>query len=146
MAFLNISTKNKKGVLSDIDRQNYFCLGNSSLARLGLYNFVLALGYNNGLPTDLDTPKESFVREEYINNNRYLYAAVYFSKHEQKCIENIESLTDKDNIHILMDKYANTGFSVLADYMKDFGEKALAMKLIAEMDEMNMQFLHDFAE
>ena len=45
-----------------------------------------------------------------------------------------------------MDKYANTGFSVLADYMKDLGEKALAMKLIAEMDEMNVQFLQDFAE
>lgn len=34
------------------------------------------------------------------------------------------------------DKYANTGFSIMSDYMKENSTKALTMKLIAEMEEM----------
>lgn len=143
MAFLNISTKIKKSILSDIDRQDYFCLGTSSISRISLYNFVLALGFNNDLPTELDSPKESFIRGEYVNNERYLYSSVYFLRHEKDCIEDIEKISDTEAVYHLMDKYANTGFSVLADYMREYGDKALAMKLIAEMDEMNEHFLTD---
>lgn len=145
MAFLNISSKNKKGILNDIDKQNYFCLA-SPTSRLDLYNFMLALGYNNGLPTELESAKESLIREEYVNNQRFIYSAVYFTAHESGCIENIEEITNVDKIFLLMDKYANTGFSVITDYMRDLGEMALAYKLIPEMDEMYEQFLQDQVE
>lgn len=149
MAFLNISKKNKNGVLADIDRQNYFLLGAgaSGVSRINLYNFALALGYNRGLPTDLEA-KESFVREENVNhsNMRFMYSAVYFDAHEKKCIENIENIINTEEIFSLMDKYANTGFDILADYIKEHGDNALAYKLIPEMDEMNEEFLRDFAE
>lgn len=145
MAFLNISIKNKRGILADIDRQNYFCLA-SPTSRLELYNFALALGINNGLPTEFDSQKESLIREEYVGNTRFMYSSLYFTTHEQKCLENIEDITNTDEIYKLMDKYANTGFSVLADYMKDISGPALAYKLIPEMDEMFEHFLQELAE
>lgn len=148
MAFLNISTKNKKGVLADVDRQDYFRLGNVNSSRLTLYNFVFALGYNNGLPSDLDAPKESFIREEYVKDlpKRFTYSAAYFATHEKECMDDIEKLTNTDIVFPLIDKYANTGFSVLSDLMKKYDDLALALKLIGDMDEMNAEFLADFGE
>lgn len=148
MAFLNISTKNKKGVLADIDRQDYFRLSNSSSSRLTLYNFAVALGYNNGLPSELDGPKESLIREEYVKDQpkRFIYSAAYFAAHETDCMNNLEKINSSDNVFPLADKYANTGFNVLSDYMKKYDDRALAIKLIADMDEMNAQFLADLQE
>lgn len=148
MAFLNISTKNKKGVLADVDRQDYFRLSNSTSSRLTLYNFVFALGYNNGLPSELDGPKESLIREEYVKDQpkRFLYSAAYFAAHEAECMGNLEKITSSENVFPLADKFANTGFSVLSDLMKKYDDKALALKLIADMDDMNAQFLSDFGE
>ena len=148
MAFLNISKKVKNGILADIDNQNYFLLGAGAAGvnRINLYNFALALGYNQGWPTDLDA-KESFVREENVNHSnwRFMYSAVYFDAHEKKCVDNIENIINTDEIFTLMDKYANTGFSILSDYIKEHGDNALAFKLIAEMDEM-YENLNDIVE
>ena len=148
MAFLNISTKNKKGVLADVDRQEYFLLGYPRTIRLTLYNFVVALGYNNGLPSELDAPKESFIREEYVKDQpkRFMYSAAYFATHEKECIENLEKISNSDIVFPLIDKYANTGFSVLSDLMKKYDDQTLALKLIGDMDEMNAKFLADFGE
>lgn len=148
MAFLNISTKNKKGVLADVDRQDYFRLSNSTTTRLTLYNFAFALGYNNGLPSELDGPKESLIREEYVKEQpkRFLYSAAYFAAHENECVDNLEKIASSDNVFHLADKFANTGFSVLSDLMNKYDDKALALKLIAEMDEMYARFLADHDE
>lgn len=143
MAFLNISVKNKNGILKDIDRQNYFQLG--SVTRTQLYNFALALGYHRGYPSDLDGGKESFIREEYVkdSNQRFYYSAIYFAVNEKNGIEDI---TDREKVFPLMDKYANTGFSIISDYMSKYADNALALKLIAEMDEMYTKFKADFGE
>jgi hypothetical protein len=109
---------------------------------------VFALGYNNGLPSELDGPKESLIREEYVKDQprRFLYSAAYFAAHETECMGNLEKITSSDNVFPLADKFANTGFSVLSDLMKKYDDKALALKLIADMDDMNAQFLSDFGE
>lgn len=148
MAFLNISTKNKKGVLADVDRQDYFRLSNSTTTRLTLYNFAFALGYNNGLPSELDGPKESLIREEYVKEQpkRFLYSAAYFAVHKNECVDNLENIASSDNVFPLADKFANTGFSVLSDLMNKYDDKALALKLIADMDEMYARFLEDHDE
>lgn len=148
MAFLNISTKNKKGVLADVDRQDYFRLSNSTTTRLTLYNFAFALGYNNGLPSELDGPKESLIREEYVKEQpkRFLYSAAYFAVHKNESVDNLENIASSDNVFPLADKFANTGFSVLSDLMNKYDDKALALKLIADMDEMYARFLEDHDE
>lgn len=130
MAFLNISVKNKNGVLKQIDEQNY--LGLSNCTRLELYSFMLALGYNAGYQSDFEGSKDSLVREEYVkdSNIKHAFAAVYFGEHPDK----VEDVADTDKVYAITDKYVNTGFSVITQHLKDYSEHALAMKLLNEMD------------
>lgn len=132
MAFLNISVKNKNGILKQIDSQDY--LGLEECSRLDLYSFMVALGYNCGYASEFDGPKDSLVREEYVkgNNITHAFSALYFCENK----EHIEDIANTDKVYSLADKYANTGFSVISDYMKEYSQHALAMKLMAEMDEM----------
>lgn len=134
MAFLNISIENKKSVLNQIDEQNYLGLGNSNCSRLELYSFMVALGYNSGYASDFDGSKDSLVREEYVkgNNITHAFSALYFCENK----EHVEDIASTDKVFPLADKYANTGFSVIADYMKEYSQYSLTMKLMAEMDEM----------
>lgn len=134
MAFLNISIENKKSILNQIDEQNYFGLGNSCCSRLELYIFMVALGYNSGYTSEFEGAKDSLVREEYVksNNITHAFSALYFWENK----EHIEDIANTDKVYPLADKYANTGFSVIADYMKEYSQHSLSMKLMAEMDEM----------
>lgn len=52
----------------------------------------------------------------------------------------MEEIADVDKVFALADKYANTGFSVMSDYIKEHDAYALAMKLLANMDEMYEQY------
>lgn len=136
MAFLNISVKNKNGVLRKIEDEHYF--GLDECTRLDLFSFMVALGYNSGYPSDFDGAKDSLVREEYTKNNNvcHLYSAIYFHNNKDK----VEEVTDTDKVFALADKYANTGFSVIEDYMNECSPNALAMKLLAEMDKMYEEY------
>jgi hypothetical protein len=136
MAFLNISVKNKNGILRKIDDECY--LGLDDCTRLELYSFMVALGFASGYPSDFDGAKDSLVREEYTKNNNicYAFSALYFNEHKDK----VEEIADTDKVFALADKYANTGFSVMSDYINEYSQNALAMKLLSEMDEMYEEY------
>ena len=136
MAFLNISVKNKNGILRKIDDERY--LGLDDCTRLELYSFMVALGFVSGYPSDFDGPKDSLVREEYTKNNNicYAFSAIYFNDNKEK----VEDIADTDKVFALADKYANTGFSVMDEYMNSYSQNALAMKLLADMDTMYEQY------
>ena len=136
MAFLNISVKNKNGILKKIDDERY--LGLDDCTRLELYSFMVALGFASGYASDFDGAKDSLVREEYTKNNNicYAFSAIYYNDNKDK----VDEITDVDKVFALADKYANTGFSVISDYMNEYSENSLAMKLIADMDSMYEQY------
>ena len=136
MAFLNISSKNKNGILRKIDDEHF--LGLDECTRLDLYSFMVALGFDRGYPSDFDGARESLVREEYTKNNNicYAFSALYFNDNK----DSVEEIADTDKVFALADKYANTGFSVMADYINEFSQNALAMKLLADMDNMYEQY------
>lgn len=136
MAFLNISGKNKQGILKKIDEERYLDLDDCT--RLDLYSFMVALGFAAGYPSELEGGKESLVREEYTKNNNicYAFSAIYFNDNKDK----VEEIADTDKVFALADKYANTGFSVMSDYINEYSQNALAMKLLAEMDNMYEQY------
>ena len=140
MAFLNISVKNKNGILKKIDDEQY--LGLDECTRLDLYSFMVALGFERGYASDFDGAKDSLVREEYTKSNNmcYAFSAVYFNDNKDK----IEEIADTEKVFALADKYANTGFSVMADYMNDYSQNALAMKLLADLDAMYDQYKDSF--
>ena len=136
MAFLNISVKNKNGILKKIDEERY--LGLDDCTRLELYSFMVALGFASGYPSDFDGAKDSLVREEYTKNSNvcYAFSALYYNDNKDK----VEEIADTDKVFALADKYANTGFSVMTDYINKFSQNALSMKLLADMDNMYEQY------
>ena len=136
MAFLNISVKNKNGILRKIDEERY--LGLDDCTRLELYSFMVALGFASGYPSDFDGAKDSLVREEYTKNNNicYAFSALYYNDNKDK----VEEIADTEKVFSLADKYANTGFSVMSDYINEYSQNALAMKLLAEMDNLYEQY------
>lgn len=140
MAFLNISVKNKNGILRKIDEDHY--LGLDDCTRLDLYSFMVALGFSSGYPSDFDGAKDSLVREEYTKNNNicHAFSAIYFNDNKDK----VEEIANTDKVFALADKYANTGFSVMSDYINDYSQNALAMKLLADMDSMYEQYKDSF--
>lgn len=140
MAFLNISSKNKNGILRKIDDERF--LGLDECTRLELYSFMVALGFERGYPSDFDGAKESLVREEYTKNNNicYAFSALYFNDNKDK----VEEIADSDKVFALADKYANTGFNVMLDYINEYSPNALAMKLLADMDAMYEQYKDSF--
>ena len=140
MAFLNISVKNKNGILRKIDEEGY--LGLDDCTRLELYSFMVALGFVSGYPSDFDGAKDSLVREEYTKNNNicYVFSALYFNDNQDK----VDEIADTDKVFALADKYANTGFSVMSDYINEYSQKALTMKLLADMDVMYDQYKDSF--
>lgn len=136
MAFLNISVKNKNGILEKIDEDRYF--GLDKCTRLELYSFMVALGFERGYASDFDGAKDSLIREEYTKNSNicHAFSALYYYDNKNK----VEDIADKDKVFALADKYANTGFSVISDYIKKHSQNALAMKLMAEIDEMYNEY------
>lgn len=136
MAFLNISVKNKNGILRKIDDERYF--GLDECTRLDLYSFMVALGFVSGYPSDFDGAKDSLVREEYTKNSNicYAFSALYFNDNKDK----VEEIADTDKVFALADKYANTGFSVITDYINEYSQNALAMKLLADMDSLYEEY------
>ena len=140
MTFLNISVKNKNGILRKIDDERF--LGLDECTRLELFSFMVALGFERGYPSDFDGAKDTLVREEYTKNNNicYAFSAIYFNDNKDK----VEEIADTDKVFALADKYANTGFSVMADYINEYSSNALAMKLLADMDTMYEQYKDSF--
>lgn len=140
MAFLNISVKHKNGILRKIDEEHY--LGLDECTRLELYSFMVALGFASGYPSDFDGAKDSLVREEYTKNNNicYAFSAIFFNDNKDK----VEEIADTDKVFALADKYANTGFSVISDYINEYSQNALAMKLLSKMDELYDQYRDSF--
>lgn len=140
MAFLNISVKNKNGILRKIDEERYLSL--DECTRLELYSFMVALGFESGYASDFDGSKDSLVREEYTKNNNicHVFSAIYFNDNKDK----VEEIADTEKVFSLADKYANTGFSVMTDYIKEYSQNALAMKLLADMDTMYEQYKDSF--
>lgn len=140
MAFLNISSKNRKGILQKLDDERYMCL--NECTRLDLYSFMVALGFETGYPSEFDGNKESLVREEYAktNNISYAFSALYFNENKEK----VEEIADKEKVFTLADKYANTGFSVMSDYISEYSPYALSMKLLGDIDKMYEQYKDSF--
>lgn len=144
MAFLNISKAQNKNIVRKVDQDNYMKLGKPT-SRLDLFNFAMALGVRQGSP-DIDTPlsnKESFVRDEYIGNERYMFASLYFVDHVISHHEDLDKVIDDSITFQVAEKYAEEGFNILNDYMKQLGELSFAYKLIDEMDSRFQQIKND---
>lgn len=137
MAFLNINKTQNKGVVKAIDQKNYMKLGKPT-SRLDLFTFAVALGYRYSSP-ETDVPlanKESFIRDEYIGNERHMLSALYYQDYVKVGKADIDKVIDSNLTFQVAEKYAEDGFQILESEMNQMSELAFTMKLLAEMDLM----------
>lgn len=144
---INIDPIYKQTLLPKLDEQNYFCLTNhrDSFPRRQFFNFLLGLGYKNHVKTPLEK-KEGLYRVENMRNEKSFYPAIYFTETVAASPDKIDEILDEDKVYVMIEEYANTGFSVLEDYYKSLNSEALMLTLLAEMNEVYEEFVKDFPQ
>lgn len=137
MAFLNINKQQNKDIVKKIDQTNYMKLGKPT-SRLDLFCFAMAMGIREG-GVDINTPlqnKESFVRDEYIGNERYLFSALFFDEQDIKSKPSmIDDVIDETQTFQAAEKFAEMGMEVIKDYMSQMGEMQFCYHLLDEMEQ-----------
>ncbi len=132
---INTSQKVIEKLIPTLDSSGYFLLGKSDLSRLELFDFAFALGCNRGYPTKVEG-KKSLIRQEGIGNEKYLYMSVYFKEKVKGDDSKIDQITEDSNIYVLAEEFAETGFSVINDTMKNSSAETFCLSLLTEMEEM----------
>lgn len=126
-------TKQVQQIKNRIDEKKYLGLDNNMTDRIQLFLFAMALGISTGCPTKLDN-QDSFVLDQSIKmHHRALMYALYIGKLEDK--NYIDQSTNLELVYDLAQRYANTGFSVIEDYINSKQDSVLQWELIKEMDE-----------
>lgn len=144
MAQLIVSTSKKvwKELIPALDQKKFFLLCNANCTRRELFNFALALGINEGFPTELDGKNDLF-RTERIENDRQLYSAVYFNEELEGNSDRIEEILHDEKVYHCVEQYAETGFSRISDALRNKSEERFIEELIKEMNEIYMDFKED---
>lgn len=135
-------SKHASEIIDKIDRKNYFGLSKSVITRPELFLFAMALGYET-LPTKLENTVGLFLDKdtERLGTLKSLMYALFI-----KDLKNQDQLDEIDNtnkVYDLCQQYANTGFEILEDYLKNKTEDALTMNLIKENNESYDKLFND---
>lgn len=126
-------TKKVQKIKNKIDEKKFLGLDNNMTDRIQLFLFAMALGINTGCPTKLDN-SDSFVLDQSIKmHHRALMYALYIGEIQDK--NNLEECVDVESVYDLAQRYANTGFLIIEDYMNTKQDSVIQWELIKEMDE-----------
>jgi hypothetical protein len=126
----------QKKIVNKIDETHYLDLQlgggkNVSTPRIDLFLFAMALGMDT-VPTELKQP-DTFFRDEYVKtkHDAFFYAA-YIHNLEDK--DDLDKVSNKEQVYKLAQCYANTGFDLIGDMMQNKTESVAELELIKEMD------------
>ena len=129
---INISKRARESV-ERIDETQFLGLQDSSTSRSELFSFAMALGFETGIPTKLESvnPGGLILEKSIESRTRALMYALFIG---QLGTEDLDEITKKDAVYSLAQEYANTGFEILEDYMRNEKASALIWKLLEELD------------
>lgn len=126
----------QKKIVNKIDETQFLDLqwgGGKSVStpRIDLFLFAMALGMET-VPTEVKQP-DTFIRDEYVKtkHDSFLYAAFI---HNMEDKNDLDAVSNKDQVYKLAQSYANTGFDLLGDMMENKTEAVAELELIKEMD------------
>lgn len=128
-----------------LDEKKFFLLANKTCSRRDLFNFALALGISEGLPTELGA-KESLIRNERMENERHLYNAVFFSEGLDADESRIDEILNDEAVFSLVEKYAETGFARINDAAHNKTAEVFTQELIKEMNEIYKDFKEEYLD
>ena len=141
---INVEKKHLSGIINDLDQSNYFMLGKSDSERKELFNFALAIGLGEGVPTPLET-NDGLIRTEYVSDSMYMYQGIFYKAVIADNPDKIDEIADRDAVLELIEKYANTGFYRLMKMKEEFQDEELFMlKLLNDMDRIYDDYLKSY--
>ena len=116
---LSIEKKYNSEVVDRIDETGFLRLGKGQHSeRLDLFMFALGLGVKAGVRTPIST-KHGLILATTVENNAEAMAAIFSLWIQEAIMTNQEDkLDDRDLAFQLAEEYANTGFMILAEYLK----------------------------
>ena len=142
---LYTSKKVWEKIIPVLDQKRYFLLGNQSCSRRDLFNFALALGISEGIPSEVEGKKD-FFRNERMEKERPLYDAVFF-KEELNCDpDKIDEILNEDDVFTCVQKYAETGFNRIASAMRTVSDSSFTFELINEIDKIYKDFREEYPD
>lgn len=146
-ATVNISKKNFSSLIAKLDNNNYFQLGlkgQNGTSRKDLFDFAMALGVSQGYHTTVDN-KDGLYRTESIGNSLFLYSSVFYCENVAGNALAIDEVTNHDKIIDFAEEYANVGFNVLEEKVRNESEEAFMYELLDQADTLYQQYEADFS-
>lgn len=126
-----------KKVIDKIDELDYLGLGKQSASRSELFLFAMSLGVDT-YPTRLDSVIGLILEKSFSAQMQSLLYALFIDKKTNQ--DMLDLITDKEQVYSLAQKYANTGFEILEDYMQKGKDVEVVWSLIDEIDKQYAAF------
>lgn len=127
------TTKKVRDIIAKIDETHFMGLDTNNITRSELFLFAMALGAET-IPTKLDSLNSGgLVLEKSIDSRtKALMYALYIDHLNEK--DNLDAITNKNDVYNTAQEYANTGFEILEEYMKKGKVEDLIWELMSELD------------
>ncbi len=116
-ARLHIESKVFGKIIQEIDDTNILRLSNSDCSRMSLMLFAAAVGKVNGGMTPLKNKKD-FVRGEYVKDEAASQIRS-IAIDQRNNGQTINDLVEDDAAIDIFEQYANTGFNIIEDWIKE---------------------------
>ncbi|MDP4152571.1 MAG: hypothetical protein Q8865_03895 [Bacillota bacterium] len=134
---LSIDKKINDITIPIIDKTKFLGLDKSSVDRIELFLFAMALGVKVEKKTPISS-LHGFILESSILNNEGAMSIIYsLLVDEMRKRNEEEKISDKDEAFAIAQAYANTGFNIINNWLSNIkkqDEESILWNLIDEMD------------
>jgi len=121
-----------KRMLEQIDETNYLGLGRKGITRSELFLFAMSLGVESRTMTEVASPTGLVLDKSIDSTTHSLMYAQYI--HTLEDVNNLDEITDRNEVYNMAEQYANTGFEIIADYLNNTKPNDLVWDLLLELD------------
>jgi len=134
---LNYSAKAKQ-LLDKIEESNYIGLANkggAGVSRSEIFLFAMALGAESKSPTEVKNPYAGgLVLDKSIDSKTQAAMYAQYISQLPEPENDLDEITKKGEVYKLAEKYANTGFEYIEEYVNTKKPETLVWDLFLELD------------
>lgn len=134
---LNYSTKAKQ-LLDKVEESNYIGLANkggAGVSRSEIFLFAMALGAESKSPTEVKNPYAGgLVLDKSIDSKTRAAMYAQFISQLSEPEDDLDEITKKGEVYKLAERYANTGFECIEEYIDTKKPETLVWDLFLELD------------
>lgn len=140
---ISIDKQVNEEIIPLIEKTKFFQLDNSHATRTDLFLFAMALGINVQKRTPLKS-LHGFILDSAIENNADAMSMLHsLLVYELRKTNEEEKIGNKDEAYLVAQEYANTGFQIIGEWLKNIkskDEQAVLWELISTLDQMKNKF------